>query len=217
MKTNDLRYIKTEDLIIEAFLYYAGMYGMDDIHIKDICSRARISRNAFYGHYENKYQVLDAVFRMVENRILEEYTPELKKNLSRNSMKDVSKWCARTVRDNRTHLRILSRCSESHFRQLIRNVFINATLSSIYEETGIIHSDTGMYIMESFISDGLTSTIQVWLDHPDEITEEQFADILYEISHDPIEYFYRQLDESGLVKRKRFPAGKTGSASKGTK
>ena len=202
MKTTDLRYIKTEELIINAFLYYAAKYNMEDIHIKDICNKARISRNAFYGHYDNKYQVLDTVFRLVRNRMLEKYTPGIVENLSRNSMKDVSKWCAKAVIDNRRELQILARCTEKNFRELIREVFITGTLRSIYEHTEEICRDPILHMLEAYITDGLISIILVWLESPDTITETEFADCLYDISHDSIAYFYRRLDESGKVKRK---------------
>ena len=203
MKTTDLRYIKTEELIIEAFLYYARMYRIADIHIKDICARARISRNAFYGHYDNKYQILDQVYGMIRDRILQEYTPEMIDKLAGSTIRDVSAWCARAVIGSREYLTAVSHCSNRRFRQLIREVFINDTLLSIYENTDAIRENTVLYMMESFISDGLTSTIQVWLDHPDEISEEQFIDTLYEISNDSVRHFYKKLDESGLVRRKK--------------
>ncbi len=202
MKATDLRYIKTEELIIDAFMFFAAQYGMEDIHIKDICNKARISRNAFYGHYENKYQVLDTVFRITRNKMLDRYTRDIARNLARNSMKDVSRWCVRAVHDNETELRILARCSKKYFRELIREVFISGTLRSIYDHTEEIRKDTRLRMIEAYISDGLTSMILVWLEHPDEITEEQFADSLYEISHDAVEYFYQKLDASKIVSRK---------------
>lgn len=204
MRTSDLRYIKTEELIISAFLHFAALYDMEDIHIKDICSKARISRNAFYGHYDNKYQVLDTVFHMVRDRMLDKYTPAIARNLSRNSMKDVSLWCARAISDNRTDLRILARCSEDYFRELIREVFIRGTLRSIYDHTEEIRKDPRLHMLESYISDGLISLVLSWLEQTDQITEEEFADYLYEMSRDSVIFFYRRLDESGKVTRKTF-------------
>ena len=55
MSVHDLRYVKTEELIRKAFLSCCAEHTIEEIHTKDICAKARISRNAFYGHYENKY------------------------------------------------------------------------------------------------------------------------------------------------------------------
>ena len=89
MNQSDLRYIKTEDLIKQAFLSCASEYDIQDVHIKDICAKARISRNAFYSHYENKYQVLEQICRETEERMLNELNPEIIKMLSNNTMYSV--------------------------------------------------------------------------------------------------------------------------------
>ncbi|MBR2845593.1 MAG: TetR/AcrR family transcriptional regulator [Solobacterium sp.] len=203
MNQSDLRYIKTEDLIKQAFLSCASEYDIQDVHIKDICAKARISRNAFYSHYENKYQVLEQICRETEERMLNELNPEIIKMLSNNTMYSTSEWCINMIYDNQDLFRILARCSESSLRRMIHSIFIKSTLSSLYDNTEQIKNDLILQMSESFITDALTAIILLWLKNPGRITKEQLTDYLYEIAKGPIEVFYRKLDESRSVKRKK--------------
>ena len=107
------------------------------------------------------------------------------------------------IYDNQDLFRILARCSESSFRRMIHSIFIKSTLSSLYDNTEQIKNDLIRQMSESFITDALTAIILLWLKNPGRITKEQLTDYLYEIAKGPIEVFYRKLDESRSVKRKK--------------
>ena len=51
--TDDLRYQRTEAAIRETFLSLLGEMPLEKISVRRLCDEARISRNAFYLHYEN--------------------------------------------------------------------------------------------------------------------------------------------------------------------
>ncbi len=203
MNTQDLRYIKTEDLIIEAFLSCAAEYDIQDIHIKDICSRARISRNAFYSHYENKYQVLEAICRQTEERMIQALKPEIIRNLSNNFMYSTTEWCIRMICENRDFFRVLARCSETSLHDMIHRIFILETLNALYDNIEEIEKDPILKMSEAFITDSLTSSIMIWLKDPDPISREEFTAYLHEISHEAVGVFYRKLDESKVITRKQ--------------
>lgn len=201
MSIHDLRYVKTEELIRNAFLSCCSENTIEDIHIKDICARARISRNAFYGHYENKYQLLEEVYADVRRRMLADLTPEIITNLSKDAMYGVSEWCIRSVHKNRSLLKILAKCSEGRFREMICSVFIDATLQAVFTHTEEIDRDIMLKMSKAYISDGLTSIILIWLNEPDQIDEKQLIDFLYDISHLSAAYFYRLLDKRPGISR----------------
>ena len=203
MKTKDLRYVKTEDLIRDAFLSLAEKDTFENIHIKDICAKARISRNAFYGHYETKYQLLDRIIEDAENRMLESLTSEMIQNLKDNIMHGVSEWCIQVVYDNRDLLRILSGSAPDHFRAMIRHVFIDSTLKELYTGTDYIQKDVILRMSEAYISDALTSIIQIWLEDTSKISVSELTDLLYDISHTSAAFFYQKLDENRHIKRKK--------------
>ena len=54
---NDLRYIKVEEAIRQAFLKLLAQKPVDQISVSEICQEARCSRNAFYGHHASRDQL----------------------------------------------------------------------------------------------------------------------------------------------------------------
>ncbi len=203
MNKNDLRYIKTEELIIQAFLSCARDYDFEDIHIKDICTRARISRNAFYGHYENRDQLLEKVCELVREKILGELTPEIIFAIaSGNSIEDGSAWVIRTIRQNADSLRIIAKCSDRHFRELIHSVFIETTLKYIFDNTERIRDDIYLKMSEEYITGAMISTARFILRENNEIDEKELTRFLYEMSHHSVEYFYDRIDRSKKANRR---------------
>lgn len=61
MKENDLRYIKTETAIMEAFFALLQDGEFDKITVKDITDRAMINRNTFYLHYKDKFDLINSI------------------------------------------------------------------------------------------------------------------------------------------------------------
>ena len=47
----DIRYNRTESLILDSFIELANKKSIEFISVTDICNKAKISRNAFYAHY----------------------------------------------------------------------------------------------------------------------------------------------------------------------
>ncbi|GEM_PF-1627068 len=60
-KQDDLRYVKAEEALKEAFWQLMAEEGFDAIAVKQILARAGVSRSTFYNHYPDKYALLDAV------------------------------------------------------------------------------------------------------------------------------------------------------------
>lgn len=61
MKENDLRYIKTERAIREAFFALLEEGEFEKITVKDITERALINRNTFYLHYKDKFDLINSI------------------------------------------------------------------------------------------------------------------------------------------------------------
>lgn len=66
--TKDLRILKTERAIHQAFFTLMKKNGFEKISVKDIADAAMISRNTFYLHYNDKYDLLERVCNdMIDN------------------------------------------------------------------------------------------------------------------------------------------------------
>lgn len=59
--TLDLRIKRTQKAIKEAFFILVEEKGFEHISVKDITDKAMISRNTFYLHYEDKYDLLNKI------------------------------------------------------------------------------------------------------------------------------------------------------------
>ena len=68
MKKQDLRVIKTEKAICEAFLQLRKNTPLEKIKVRDICRIALINTTTFYNHYADVPTLSDSL----ENKILEE-------------------------------------------------------------------------------------------------------------------------------------------------
>lgn len=60
-KTQDPRFLRTRQLIMDAFMQLAIEKEFKDITIKDITSRATVNRATFYYHFFDKYDLLEKV------------------------------------------------------------------------------------------------------------------------------------------------------------
>ena len=60
-KSMDPRYLRTRQLIMDAFMQLAVEKEFKDMTIKDITSRATVNRATFYYHFFDKYDLLEKV------------------------------------------------------------------------------------------------------------------------------------------------------------
>ncbi len=200
MNKNDLRYIKTDELIISSFLECAKAMPFHDIRINDICSRARISRNAFYTHYEDKYHLLDYLYKDIEDKMLANLTQAIIDHLAKDIVFPSSKWCIEEIYKYREMLSILTNCSTDRFRLMIQRVYIDGTLAAIIENPEEVHNDIICRMTEAYLSDSLVSILLIWLENTDKLTKEEVTDLLYEIFHKPVCVFYRKLHQNSKIK-----------------
>ena len=124
---------RTEKTIMDAFLTLLNQYPLDKICVKDIVSACGISRNTFYYHYQDIYDLLRATFASIVDHVLQE---------------DVTTWqeslrsCTRFALENRRAVyhvyrsahreqleRYLYRVTEERMDRLIRHLTAQMSIS----------------------------------------------------------------------------------------
>ncbi|MDR0922016.1 MAG: TetR/AcrR family transcriptional regulator [Lactobacillales bacterium] len=65
MKKNDLRVLRTNKMIITAFIKLVGEKGFDAITIQDIADEAMINRATFYAHYKDKQDLYEQILNQL--------------------------------------------------------------------------------------------------------------------------------------------------------
>lgn len=68
MKKTDLRVLRTQKNIKEAFYALRQKYPLEKIRVRDICERAMINSSTFYAHYTDVFYLSD----LLENALIEE-------------------------------------------------------------------------------------------------------------------------------------------------
>lgn len=58
MTKNDLRVIKTKNLLFDTLTILMKENSFERIKVSDICDKALINRSTFYSHYSDKYELL---------------------------------------------------------------------------------------------------------------------------------------------------------------
>ncbi|WNS77905.1 TetR/AcrR family transcriptional regulator [Domibacillus sp. DTU_2020_1001157_1_SI_ALB_TIR_016] len=70
-KKTDLRVLKTQKAIKEAFLSLIQKKGFEAVTIQDIAEEAMINRATFYLHYEDKYDLLEQISHTYLKELME--------------------------------------------------------------------------------------------------------------------------------------------------
>ena len=72
---SDLRAVKTEENLRESLISLLQEKELKKITVKDICDKAKCSRNAFYFHYQYKEDLYDAIIADISSIIVESLIP----------------------------------------------------------------------------------------------------------------------------------------------
>ena len=124
---------RTEKAIMHAFLELLNQHPLDKITVKDIVTACGISRNTFYYHYQDIYDLLRATFDAVAELVLQEDVTTWKESL---------RSCTRFALENRRAVyhvyrsahreqleRYLYRVTEERMDRLIRHLTAQMSIS----------------------------------------------------------------------------------------
>ena len=109
--TQDLRIIRTQRLIKQAFYDLIKEKGFEQITVKDITDRAMISRNTFYLHYSDKYDLLnkqcDELMRNLFFNVGRQIHDLKKEDHTVESIAAVISYGIKTIAEDKEHYSIL--------------------------------------------------------------------------------------------------------------
>lgn len=128
----DPRAKKTRKYLRQAFIELLSLRDFQDITIKDITDKAELNRATFYGHFQDKYELLDETLgSMLEDTIdawvhFDENAEE--REVVRNLMMAICKWHEETSRGINRRLNLSAAVEENAKRRL--NSIILACMNS---------------------------------------------------------------------------------------
>ncbi len=116
----DKRTVKTEKAIRDAFISLLRKKEIGKVTVNDICQTALISRNTFYGHYADKYLLVETLSKEFIGRILSDVALENAKSSYQNAINATAWMLFRYLDENRDMVRLLSR-NDPQFWQVFSN------------------------------------------------------------------------------------------------
>ena len=75
----DGRIIRSKRDLANALAELLQEKNYDEIGIKDITDKARVSKNTFYNNFNDKNELLQFLFQRYEDSLFEEISPQIKK------------------------------------------------------------------------------------------------------------------------------------------
>lgn len=154
-ETTDLRIVKTERLIKEAFLELRRSMPLEKIKVRDLCRKACINTSTFYHHYEDIFALSDSL----ENEVLKEAfdTIEGKDQLFKNPAVFLAEAPKRMEENNRLISVLFKDREEIKFSKLLRQLQEYYKTQEMSEDLDIAFTFaiTGcMHTMYLFLSEG---------------------------------------------------------------
>ncbi|MWV55403.1 MULTISPECIES: TetR/AcrR family transcriptional regulator [Streptococcus] len=156
----DLRFQKTELALQKAFLDLLQTKDIAKISVKEICTVAQVSRNAFYQHYETKEHLYDSMLKEILLSIEEACKP-LAKDLASISTAERRLFLdniLRAVEDHRFVIYQLLTSEPAAFSAAFQEMLLSANLQGSKEVIAPPHNS---YI--HVFSGGVSAFVSYWL------------------------------------------------------
>ncbi|MFC6347375.1 TetR/AcrR family transcriptional regulator [Vagococcus carniphilus] len=175
MKENDLRYLRTRKMIIEAMVNLLKTSNFNDISVTSICKEAQISRSGFYLHYLDKYDLVESFLKdyMVKaNQLIQTNDILNKKDFMLTMLthlKNEGQLIALLLSKNGS-IDVQTSIKEMVKENARKNIlpFLNVDISSTVEE---------QYIL-AYLSNALFGVLQEWINNGQKESPETIVNII---------------------------------------
>ena len=152
----DLRIIKTNKILFDALLKLMKKKNFEKIKISDICEEALINRSTFYAHYEDKYELLVALFEEQKISLLEKLEDNENTSFSKKYLMELLNIIINHIEDNREiYSAILSNNRDGILIDFLIDVIERDVSEKLKDNDDIKNSNLPLDIIVKFYSGGL--------------------------------------------------------------
>jgi AcrR family transcriptional regulator len=164
----NVRVRRTRTLLREALVALIEVNGFDRVTVGELCTRAMVSRAAFYRNYRDKYELVEQIF----DEAMTEMTTMTDED-NRSPHERLTDFFAHIDSYHRLYAALLGRRGSPWFADRMRTALATMT-------TGHLPGRTADALVPSVISAMWVQTILWWLEHdrpypPEEIAEQSGA------------------------------------------
>ena len=170
----DLRIIKTKKILFDALLKLMKKKNFEKIKIADICEEALINRSTFYAHYEDKYELLMALFEEQKISLLEKLDNKENTNFSKEYLMEVLNILINYIDENREiYSAILSNNRNGILIDFLIDVIERDVSERLKDNNDIKNSNLPIDIIVKFYAGGLINIGMSWLINKEKYNKEQ--------------------------------------------
>ncbi|MBR6802039.1 MAG: TetR/AcrR family transcriptional regulator [Eubacteriaceae bacterium] len=175
-KKTDRRVIKTKRAIRKAFIELLTQKHINDISIKEISELADINRKTFYNYYAGIHDLLEEL----ENDMVSKFEENLSDFDFRRDIQTPNRTFVtlseRIDEDSQLYQSLFQSKSNSHIVEKITDVLVGKTINFLQEKYDLERDKIA--IVTLFVSGGLMSVYQHWLDSERTMSLEEISAIL---------------------------------------
>ena len=183
MKKTDVRFVRTEAAITDAFLDLVAEIGFYEITVKDITARADVSRGTFYQHYEDKYALLAAFEQKIRADLLDALMPgriPFKADAVKERVVRMFAYCEENLKMMRA---LLGKKGDAEFQQRMKEMLWEEVFAQHINYEGLARKlDVPADYLKEYVNSSHYRVFQTWLEKDDRETPEEVAEIYLKLS-----------------------------------
>lgn len=190
MNKNDLRYIKTEKIIKESFKKCVEENGFEKVTVSMICEEGLISRNAFYLHFTDKYDLLDRLFDEFRASLLKIYGPSITESVEKNDVFTSTRLYAEAMLENRDDFLFLIKCSRDRMDEVIKEIIIDYPNKKTIPDYEKICEKIEVQLNIRYMFTAMVAYTELWFNNFDKIQKDEAVFNLYKLCETPTTLFH---------------------------
>ena len=183
MKKTDVRFVRTEAAITDAFLDLVAEIGFYEITVKDITARADVSRGTFYQHYEDKYALLAAFEQKIRADLLDALMPgriPFKADAVKERVVRMFAYCEENLKMMRA---LLGKKGDAEFQQRMKEMLWEEVFAQHINYAGLAKKlDVPADYLREYVNSSHYRVFQTWLEKDERETPEEVAEIYLKLS-----------------------------------
>ena len=160
----------TKSNIMQSFVKLLSMMPFDKITVKDIVEDCGINRNTFYYNFDDIYALIDEMFQVEINKIVEQNIPYSSWNEGLLNAADFA------LKNKKAIYHLHKSVKRPQLEKYFENVLYDVTLKFVrYKSENLSVTDDDVDFISSFYSYALMGLLNRWLDTG---MKEDFTDII---------------------------------------
>ena len=194
MNKNDLRYIKTEKIIKESFKKCVKDQGFEKVTVSMICEEGMISRNAFYLHFTDKYDLMERLLDEFRVSLLKSYGKNIVENVRKNDILESTKIYAEAILENKEDFLFLIKYSRKQIEKIVSEVITEMPIKNIVPDFDERKKDIKLSLNISYMFSSMVAYTELWFENYDKINKEEAVLELFELCETPTRLFFKKLN-----------------------